>query len=103
MAGLLKTFPQITLVANVPQKLAVDHIAVESLTVQAEGGNIGDIYIGDSTVTVNSGVILAERDPALIKYGQRGHGSEEFYVDEIYVVTGTTGNKARVAAFVRRP
>lgn len=103
MAGLLQTFPLITLVANVPQKLSSDHIAVTSLTVQAEDGNIGNIYIGDENVTTTSGIILAEQDPAVVRVGNRGHGAEEFYIDEVWVVTSTSGNKCRVAAFRRRP
>lgn len=102
MAVILTTFPQLTLTANVAQPLSLDHLAVASATVQAEDGNIGNIFIGASGVTTSTGVILAEQDPAVIEAGNRGHGSEEFYLDEVYVVSGTTGNKCRVAAFVRR-
>lgn len=103
MAGLLTTFPQLTLVANTPQPLSTDQIAVTSVTVQAEDGNVGNIYLGDSSVTTSTGIILAEQDPAVIEVGNRGHSAEEFYLNEVYVVSGTSGNKCRISAFKRRP
>ena len=79
-----------------------EHIAVSSVTIQSQNDNVGSVYVGDSTVTISTGLIIDEGDATIITADMIGSSSEEFYLDEIFVISATAGNTVRVAAFRRR-
>jgi len=102
MAIKIQTLPNITGIGTAPQ-VNPNHIAVTSLTLQSEDDNTGDIYIGDSSVTVGTGLILVPGATAEITADGIGKGgADEFFIDEVYLISSTSANVVRAAAFRRR-
>lgn len=104
MAVQLQTYDPITVtVANTAYPLSSEHIAVVSVTVQAEFTNTSKILVGSSNVSSSNAIEVPAGDTALIMTPQRPSGSEEFYLDEVFVTSTTSGDKARVVAWKRKP
>lgn len=103
MAVQLATFPVVTLTANTPAPLSSDHVAVTSVTVSTYFNNVGNVYIGGSGVTTLTGEAVPPGDSAVVRCTtNRAQAGEEFFLDEVYVVSANTGDKVRVNAFKRR-
>jgi len=98
----IETLPVITGIGTA-KKVSTDSIAVTSLTLQAEQDNVGDIYVGDSNVTISTGLIVAPGDATAITADTFGRGeTEEFFINEVFVISITAANKVRAVVFRRR-
>jgi hypothetical protein len=104
MAVKLTTISPLTLsLANTPTAVSANAIAVTSLTIQSDKNNTASIFVGDASVDVNSGMEIVPGETAEITADNVGRGgSEEFLISEVYIVTATTGQIVRAAAFTRR-
>lgn len=104
MARKIKTFPVVTCaVSNTPVQVYPDVWWVLNVTIQAESTNTGNIYVGDETVTTTTGVPVAPGDTCEIDVPVGGRNFDEISLNDIYIVSSTSGNKARVIAEVRKP
>lgn len=104
MAVKLTTLDPVTVVVGgTPYPLFPSDLRVVSLTVVADAANVGNVYIGDQSVSASNGTPLGPQDSALIETPVRPSGNEEFLVNEVYVTSSTSGNKVRVVAWKRRP
>lgn len=104
MAIQLKTLTPITFTSGVRVPASTDHIAVTSLTIQADDDNTGNIYVGDVTVTAATGLELIGGNTCEITGDQVGRGgAEEFFLDEVFLISSTTGAQAELACFRRKP
>lgn len=101
MAVKLVTLAAVTGIGTA-KAISTKHTAVTSLTIQSDNGNTGSVFVGDSSVTTGTGLIVDEGDVAVLTADNVGVGSEEFFLDEIYVVSGTGSNTVRLAAYQRR-
>lgn len=103
MAIKLETVAPISLaISNNPYQLSADPLRVVSVTISADAANTAKIYIGDETVTASSGIELSPGESAVISTPLRPSGSEEFLLNEIYVVASTSGQLARAAVWRRK-
>jgi hypothetical protein len=104
VAVQLVTLPLVTIAAGgTAERLSSSGIAVTAVTIQASLDNTGSIYVGDSTVDADTGIVVAPGDACTVEAPVGRHGPEEIVLNEIYVVSSTTGDSCRVAAFRRRP
>jgi hypothetical protein len=105
MAIQLVTLPPVTVsVANTAVPLASTPIAVTSVTITADPTNVGDIYFGGSNVTVSNGQPVPARDSGVIQGDSSPQGrTEEFFLNEVYINSATSGNSVRIIAFARKP
>lgn len=102
MAVKIATLPVVTVVSSgtaVPVHPSL--LYVTSITIQADYTNVGNIYVGDSTVTTLNGLEIPPGDAAEITADNSKAGSEEFDISQIYINSSTTGNKAKIAVFRR--
>lgn len=76
--------------------------AASSVLIQAEFGNTGTIYIGDSTVTTTTGFALCPGDSMEISGDNRTFGQDEVIVNDLFVNADSAGDKVRVGFFVKR-
>jgi len=97
----LVTLPAITGIGTATP-VSSDHIAVTSLTLQSQNDNVGSIFVGGPNVTIATGLIVDEGDVTVITADNIGVGSEEFFLDEVFVISGTASNTVRAAAYRRR-
>lgn len=103
MAIKLVTLPAVTLASATPTKVSNTHIAITSLTIQAEDSNTGNVYFGDDTVNSTDGFFIMPGNTAEITADSFGRGgTEELFLDEVYLYTDTAGNSVRLGAFRRR-
>jgi len=104
MARKLKTFPVVVCTdSNTPYKIYPTTLFVLTVTIFANAANTGNIYVGDDAVTTTTGVPVAPGDTCEIDVEIGGKTSDEISVDDIYIISGTSGNSARVIAMVRKP
>lgn len=76
---------------------------VSSLTITALDSNTGDMYVGDSSVVAGTGTPLPPGAVAVLTGDEIRGITEEFYLSDVYINSGTAGNKVRLLAFQRRP
>lgn len=105
MAIQLVTLPPVTVsAANIAVPLYALPLAVTSVTIIAEPTNVGDIYVGASNVTATNGPPVPARDSVIIQGDNSPQGrTEEFFLNEVYVNSATSGNTVRILAFARKP
>jgi hypothetical protein len=80
--------------------LASSSIPVASIVIQAEYTNVGRISIGNSSVSSNTGIEIGPGDTFTLSV-ETLHKVGEFDLKDIYVVSGTAGDKVRILAFRR--
>lgn len=103
MAVKLVTFPLLTLTSSgVPYQASGQRLALTSLTLQAGATNTGDVYVGGEGVSTSTGMAIAPGDTCEITADLGGRFSEEFYADEVFIVTNTGGNTVRICGFTRK-
>lgn len=103
MAIKLVTLPAVTLAASTATQVSTQHIAVTSLTIQAEDGNTGNVYFGDSSVNSTDSFFIMPGNTGEITADSMGRGgTDEFFLDEVYIYSDTGGNSVRLGAFRRR-
>ena len=99
----LRTFdPVICTLSNTPYPLSASQVPVTSLTIMADGTNIGSVYIGDDAVSVANGMEVPPKDICEATPELLNTYVKEFFANEVYVVSATAGNSVRVAGWVRR-
>jgi len=104
MAVQLQTLDPVTVVsAGTAYPLSAVHTAVTSVTIQAEFTNVSKLVVGASNVSSANGVEVPPGDTALIMVPERGKASDEFFLDEIFITSTTSGDKARIVAWRRKP
>lgn len=103
MSIKLVTLPALTLSAGVATKISTEHVGVTAISFQADDSNVGNIYIGDSTVTSSTGMILSKGNTASLSGDSSRGWSEEFHLDEVYVVASSSNDIVRLSCFKRKP
>ena len=104
MAVQLQTLDPVTVVsAGTAYPLSSTHTAVISVTVQAEFTNVSKIIIGAANISSSNGIEVPPGDTALVMIPERGKASDEFFLDEVFITSTTSGDKARVVAWRRKP
>ena len=104
MAVQLQTLDPITVaIANQAYPLSDEHISVTSVTIEAEFTNVSHIAIGSSVVTTTNGIQVPKGDTALIEGPRRPTGSDEFFLDEVFVTSSSAGDGVRIVAWKRKP
>jgi hypothetical protein len=99
------TIPVVTVSsANTAVPLYSTTFAVTSIIVAAEFTNVGNIVVGGSNVLPSTGIEIPPGDTATITADQTGRGAtEEFFVNQVYINSSTSGNKCRISGFKRQP
>lgn len=95
MATRLKTFRKV-LGSGSAEVLTSSRVLTRGFLIRAEENNVGDIHIGDSTVTALTGMFL-HADETNDKYAgnvARGY-TREYDLNKIYLI-GTSGDAVRV-------
>lgn len=101
-AGLkLAQLEQLTLAANITTPISGISIASYSLIITADASNSGNLFIGDSSVTITNGIPIEPGNTLTLATPERDRYTEIDLAD-IYIITGSTGNKARVSYLRRR-
>jgi hypothetical protein len=101
MAVILQTLPTVsTASSDVPLVVNNQHILVSSILIQADQDNTDSIYVGDVNVTSLTGVELMPGDSATIEVDLERNS--ELYLDEVYIISPSTLQKARLSVFRRR-
>ena len=70
---------------------------VFSFTLQADEGNSGDVYVGDSSVTADASYTLDAKDP--ITFDQiypTGIAPHSYDLDAVFVLASAAGQKIKV-------
>lgn len=76
-------------------------LAVRSIVIQADPSNVGSVAIGDSGVTLTTGMLLGPGDSMTLA-AENDSRYNDFNLAEVYAYSGTTGNKLRLMGFKRR-
>lgn len=104
MATQLVTLPVATVaVANTAVRVYTGSTPyfVTSVSLQAEFTNVGNIFIGDSSVTSSNGIIVPPGDVGQVSIDSRSNQVEEFDLRDIWINSATSSNAARVIAMRR--
>lgn len=94
MAYKLYTLPKVV-VAAAGTRVALtsnDALAASSIIISANNGNIGNIYVGDSTVDDENGDQLEPGDSIEITADALNGRNQEIFMNGIYVDADTNGN-----------
>lgn len=104
MAVKLVTLPNVTLTsAGTAYQIYDQPLAVTSVTVQAEFTNAAKVALGGLGVSTTTGVEIPPGDTATIQAdASSGRAAEEFYLNDIYACSSTSGQVIRVTAFTRK-
>ena len=103
MAVKLTTTAAITVAAaGTAVTVSAINRAVSSVIIQAEDGNTGNIFVGDSTVDSSNGIILTPGEATEISGDDRRSGLDELILSDVFVDAATNGDAVRVAFFARR-
>jgi hypothetical protein len=104
MRHKLKLFGVITIdAAGTAERLTTEEIYSPAVYIQADSGNTGMLYVGESDVDETNGIELSPEDAVTLDGGafQYTHGTQ-FLLSDIYLDAETSGNKARVYYLVPR-
>jgi len=95
MATVIKTFRKV-LGSGSAEKISSSRIMTQGFAIRAELTNAADIYVGDSTVTINSGMFLqpGETNEKYARALARGYNTT-YDLSKIYLV-GTSGDAVRI-------
>lgn len=100
MALQTRTLPAITIIiGGQAEEISATPLAVASVLIQADYTNVGNIVVGDSNVTPSSGIEIAPGGSYTLGDDVRPGQSDEIYLNELYINSATSGNKARVQYF----
>lgn len=69
---------------------------VQSLIIQADPGNTGNLAIGDSTVVMSTGIVLVPGEKLGIDGLRRREGNDGLYLQECWVNAASSGDKLRI-------
>jgi len=83
--------------------LTTGNFKASSVLVQADDSNVGAIYVGDITVDDTNGIVLPPGASATIEGDSVRGISDELCLEEIHIYSSTSGNKARISYFRRKP
>lgn len=85
--------------AGTPQLVSTSKLVVSSYLIEAQKGNSGYVYIGDSIANTTStkGVALAPGDRLEVGADNYEHRKAYFDLNEVYFDGDTTGNKLVVS------
>lgn len=104
MAIKLKTGTVVTVTtAGTRVQISSQVRAVSSILIQGDESNKGNIYLGDDTVTASNGQAIGPGKGAEISGDQRPSGTEELFINELYLDASKDGDKARISYFIRKP
>lgn len=97
----LKTLPKVVVAtAGTPVPLSATELLVIQATIQYNGLNAGDIYIGEADVTANKCLVLNGSTPALALEGEDTVADEDkvvFDLNKVYVDAANNGDSVFVA------
>jgi len=86
--------------AGTAQQASTTAIPISSITFQAESGNTGNTFIGDSTVDSTDGLVL---EPGLdITFTVVDSQTDEFILSDFWIDAATNGDKVRFSYIKRR-
>lgn len=101
-AGLkLAQLEQLVLAANTATAVTGSTMPSYSLIITAEASNSGSLYVGDSNVTTTNGIPIEPGNTLTLATPERDRYTEIDLAD-IYIITGTSSNKARISYLRRR-
>jgi hypothetical protein len=104
MSVKLQTVSSVTTaVDNTAISLSASQVLTTTLTVQAEATNTESVFVGGSSVTTASGLELEPGDVMEIEGPNTRGITEEFDVQDCYIISTTAGQKVRLAGFQRKP
>lgn len=102
MALMIPDTLSVVTVAAAGTAVALGSIECFSFVVQAETGNTGNVFIGDSTVDSTTGIILTPGSSINIGGDMMGQaGDFELSLANFYVDAATNGDKVRVFVLKR--
>lgn len=97
----LKTLPKVVVAAaGTAVPLSATPLLVMQATIQFNGLNAGDIYVGEADVTVNKCLVLSASTPALALEGDDTASDEDkvvFDLNKVYVDAAVSGDSVFVA------
>jgi hypothetical protein len=97
----LKTLPAVTVATSgTRQPIYGSPIYAYSVLIQSLPSNEGVQYIGDSTVTVGTGIEIAPGDATEMEAPERSR-TDQFDLSMIYVDSDTNGAEFRIIAWIR--
>lgn len=95
MATIVKSFRKV-LGSGSAEALSSSSIPTRGFAIRAESGNGGNIYVGDSSVTVNTGMFLEPGESNEKYAGSMARGySRTFDLSKIYII-GSAADAVRV-------
>lgn len=98
----LKTFPAVTVATpGVRKALFTDQLLVYAVTVMPLSTNTGTQYVGDETVSSTNGAPILPGDACEVEPPDRAVGTDQFYINELYVDSTTANAEFRIVAWVR--
>lgn len=101
-AGLkLASLTPLTLTSATRAACSSTTLSVYSAIVTAEAGNTGNIYVGGADVSISNGIPV-EPGNALTLAISGNERFSEFDLADVYIITSTTNNIARINCFRRK-
>lgn len=98
----LKTFPAVTVTTAGQRKpISEEPLLVYEVTIQSLRDNTGTQYVGDENVDADNGMEVLPGDPVVIELPARARATDQFYINEVYVDSSTSGAEFRVSAWIR--
>ena len=91
-----------TATANVAITLSSVSLHAPSWLFQADVSNSENIFIGDSNVAVGTGFALGPGEAMEISGENRRGGVDEIYLEDLFIISATSGMALRIGRFARR-
>lgn len=89
--------------AGTAEPLTATALETTSVVIQARQSNVGDVYIGDSTVAAGNGVVLNASNPTMTISVDDTFADEDRAVlnlADIYIDADNTGDGVRILALI---
>jgi len=86
---------------NVAKALTSEPILAASITLQMDYNNVGRMAVGGVGVTVSNGIQCAPGESVVIEFTKVAGFTDEFELNNIYVVSATAGDSCRVV-YIKR-
>jgi hypothetical protein len=86
--------------AGVPVPLSGTSLLVRQAVIQYDGGNTGDIFVGESDVTQTKCLVLNSTSPSLALEAEDTVADEDnvfFDLADVYIDAANNGDKVKVA------
>lgn len=103
MSQITKILGKITLGSG-SQQITTSNISCYAIILQAPSGNVGNIYIGDSTVTTVNGIFIGPGDDLTVtSQGINNYSDGELILSDFYVIAANPGDAVVVQYLTVKP